>query len=284
MLERVGFIGLGDIGGPMARNLCDRFETHVFDLRGEAVQALVEAGARSASSCREVASRSELVGVCVLDDRGVRAVLEGENGVLAGAAPGTLVLIHSTVHPDTIRELAKTARARDVEVIDAPMTGGAAVTEKRQLRYMVGGEPEQLERCRPYLEASAGEIIHCGALGAGSVAKLCNNLVQFIAWLGYTEADRLAANAGLEREKLFEVLGWIMNENARTMMAGRSAFEADPDNDFLKARFTEVMLLAEKDLSLALEVGRTAGVTLPATALCTQELARLFAVPDPKRR
>jgi 3-hydroxyisobutyrate dehydrogenase len=164
------------------------------------------------------------------------------------------------------------------------MTGGRDGAAKQQLRYMVGGEEEIVDRVRPYLETSAGQITYCGALGSGAVAKLCNNFVQFNAWLGFVEAETLAAQAGLEKKALHDVLSWIMNDNARAMLAGRAAFEANPDNEFLRERFTGVMHLAEKDLSLALQVARDAGVAMPAAALVSQQLARLFAVPDPNRR
>jgi len=180
--------------------------------------------------------------------------------------------------------LAELGSNQGVHVVDAQMTGGAGVAEARQLRYMVGGDDAILDRLTPVLEASSSEITRCGAIGMGAVAKLCNNLVQFVCWQGYVEADGLAAAAGLPREKFDEVLSWLMNDNARVMLGGRSALQADPDNAFLKARFTEVMLLAEKDLTLALQVARENGVTMPVTALSTQQLARMFAVPDMKRR
>jgi len=284
MLKTVGFIGLGDIGEPMARNLCGDFETFVFDLRADAIATLVESGAKAASSCREIGERCEVIGVCVMDDAATEAVVTGSDGVLAGAARDAILVLHSTIHPDTVRRLAAQAGERGVHVIDAQMTGGRDGAAKRQLRYMVGGEEDLFERVRPYLETSAGQITHCGALGSGAVAKLCNNFVQFNAWLGFVEAETLAAQAGLEKKVLHDVLSWIMNDNARAMLAGRAAFEANPDNEFLRERFTGVMHLAEKDLSLALEVARDAGVAMPAAGLVSQQLARLFAVPDPNRR
>jgi 3-hydroxyisobutyrate dehydrogenase len=285
MARTFGFIGLGDIGEPMARNLCgDGCEAVVYDLRESAVATLVESGAKAASSCREVAERSEVIGVCVMDDAATRSVVTGDDGVFAGARPDSIVAIHSTVHPDTVRGLAEQGVQRGVHVVDAQMTGGRDRAASGELRFMVGGEPEIVERLRPYLERSASQITHCGALGSGAVAKLCNNFVQFNAWLGFVEAELLASQTGLEREKLHEVLGWIMNDNARAMLGGRAALEANPDNDFLRGRFTDVMHLAEKDLSLALQVARDAEVAMPAAALVSQQLARLFGVPDPKRR
>jgi 3-hydroxyisobutyrate dehydrogenase len=284
MVATVGFIGLGDIGEPMARNLCGPFEAVVFDLRPEAVDRLVESGAKPASSCREVGERCEVIGVCVLDDASTEAVVAGEDGILSGAARDTVIAIHSTIHPDTAKSLAARAAEQGVHVVDAQMTGGRGGAERGELRYMLGGDEAILERCRPVFATSAAEQTHCGGVGMGAVAKLCNNMVQYVSWQGYVEAATMADHAGLERDKFNEILSWLMNDNARAMLAGRSALDADPENEFLKNRFTEVMLLAEKDLSLALSVARGVGVSMPTAGLCTQQLARLFAVPDPKRR
>jgi 3-hydroxyisobutyrate dehydrogenase len=284
MIERVGFIGLGDIGEPMARNLCGAFEVVVHDLREEAMRKLVESGAKPAASAREVGERCEAVGVCVVDDAATTAVVAGPDGILAGARPGTILAIHSTIHPDTARALAARARERGVQLVDAQMTGGRGVAEQRRLRFMVGGDPAVLERLRPVLERSAAEITYCGDVGAGAVAKLCNNLVQFQAWLGYVEAFLMGTAAGLSEEVLLRVLAWIMNDNARTMLAGRSALERDPANAALRGHFERVLLLAEKDLALALDVARSHGVAMPGTALCSQQMARIFGVPDARRR
>lgn len=284
MIERVGFIGLGDIGEPMARNLCGAFEVVVHDLRADAVAKLVDSGAKSAASPREVGERSDAVCVCVLDDASTRAVVSGEAGILGGARAGAIVAIHSTIHPDTARELAAQAKPRGVHVVDAQMTGGRALAEQRRLRFMVGGEDEALAGIRPVLERSAAEITHCGGIGAGAVAKLCNNLVQFQAWQGYVDAFRIGTASGLSEETLLEVLAWILNDNARIFLAARKALEQNPDNAPLRERFTSVMKLAEKDLHLALDVAYRVGVSVPGTALCAQQTARLFAVPDMQRR
>ena len=284
MIERVGFIGLGDIGEPMARNLCGAFEVVVHDLRADAVAKLVESGAKPAHSAREVGERSDAVCVCVLDDAATRAVVAGENGILGGARPGSIVAIHSTIHPETARDLAKLAEERGARVVDAQMTGGRGLAEQKRLRFMVGGDAEALASIRPVLERSAAEITHCGGVGAGAIAKLCNNLVQFQAWQGYVDAMRIGTASGLSEETLLEVLGWIMNDNARTFLAARKALEQNPENAPLRERFTAVMKLAEKDLHLALDVAYRAGVSVPGTALCSQQMARLFGVPDMQRR
>ncbi len=118
----------------------------------------------------------------------------------------------------------------------------------------------------------------------GAVAKLCNNMVQYVAWQGYIEAAAMAQEAGLERDKFNEILSWLMNDNARAFLASRTVLEQEPDHGPLLAALGAAMKLAEKDLTLALAVGRDAGVALPGTALASQEVGRLFAIPDPKRR
>ena len=175
-VERVGFVGLGSIGQPMALNLCGEEhpwkEVVVFDLLEDALSPLVERGAIAAKSNREVGELCQVICVCVLDDAITEAVLCGDDGLLAGAKPGTVVAIHSTVKPSTVRTLAARAAERGVEVVDAQMTGGPAGAAARQLRFMVGGNAEALARCRPIFEAGAAEITNCGELGNGAVAKL----------------------------------------------------------------------------------------------------------------
>src|SRR5262245_33758101 len=148
MGPRVGFVGLGSIGQPMARRLLvGGLETTVFDLADSAVAALVAAGARGAASPRDVAAAADVIGVCVRDDADVRAVVLGADGLLAGAAPGSVVAIHSTILPRTVREVGAAAAARGVGVVDACVTGGPMGAERGTLTYMVGGDPAHLERC-----------------------------------------------------------------------------------------------------------------------------------------
>ena len=202
----------------------------------------------------------------------------------AHAARRIKIVIANYFFKSTSALLASLAALQGVHIVDAQMTGGRAGAEKAQLRYMLGGDDAILERCRPVFATSAAEQTNCGEVGMGAVAKLCNNLVQYVAWQGYVEAAGMAEQAGLERDKFNEILSWLFNDNARAMLAGRTALQADPDNEFLKGRFTEVMLLAEKDMTLALSLARSVGVTMPTAGLCTQQLARLFGVPDAKRR
>lgn len=281
--QRVGFIGLGFIGGPMAARLPRAgFETWVHDISSEAMAPLVAAGAHATTSAAAVAGKAGIIGVCVLDDVQTETVVCGTGGLLETAQPGTIIALHGTIHPDTTRRLAAAATAKGVSLVDAQMTGGPHGAAAGTLRYMVGGSEADFARIRPFLAASGQDIIHCGPLGTGTVAKLGNNLVQYCFWQALTEAQSLTRSQGIADEKIQEVLGWILNDSAVLMLAGRNALEADPDNDFLAERFAGAAKLLEKDLGLALEVGQDAGIDMPAATLTARSAAAILALPPKK--
>jgi 3-hydroxyisobutyrate dehydrogenase len=287
MSLRVGFVGLGNIGKPMARRLvAGGLETTVFDLIPAAVDELVAAGARGARSLREVAAASDIIGVCVRDDADVQAVVLGQDGLLAGAAAGTVIALHSTILPRTVTEVGAVAAARGGGVVDACITGGAMGAEQGTLTYMVGGDPAHLERCRPAFATSAAQIIHTGALGTGAATKLCNNLMTYLGFLSAFEATLLARCAGLSMEALEAVTcaNGNMTEQMRAfLMLHRLPAEQRKDADFqrLLRAFTT---LAEKDLAVTLAFAREHGVALPGTALCQQLMARVYGLEDENRR
>lgn len=173
---RAGFIGLGSQGGPMARRIVDAgHPTTLWDLRPSSFDAYADSGAVRAGSAADVGAASDLVGICVVDDAGVEAVLTGPDGVFAGMAPGGIVAIHSTVHPDTCRRMADVAREHHIDVVDAAVSGGGSAAAAGNLLVMVGGEDAIVQRCRPVFETYGNPIVHLGPLGAGQVAKLLNN-------------------------------------------------------------------------------------------------------------
>lgn len=287
MSMRVGFIGLGDIGRPMAERLVGGgLEVTVFDLRAEAVAALVQKGARGAASCAEVAAASEVVGVCVRDDDEVRGALFGAEGVLAGARRGALIALHSTILPRTVEEVGRAAAERGIAVVDAAITGGAAGAQAGTLTYMVGGDAEAVERCRPVFQTSAARVVHTGPLGSGAATKLCNNLLGYLAYLAVCEAGLLAERAGLATESLLEVTraGGHMTELMASFLRYRQRAEAQPADAALQARARHYTDLAEKDLAVTLAFARELGVTLPGTALCQQLMARVYGLRDEGRR
>jgi len=284
---RAGFIGLGDIGMPMAKRLvAGGLATTVFDVVAERVRELGAAGAQGASSPREVAAASDVVGVCVRDDADVRAVMGGPDGILAGAARGTVVAIHSTVLPATVIEVAAAAREHGVEVLDACVTGGAAVAEQGGLTVMAGGDAAAIERARPFFACFASKVVHTGPLGSGCKMKLCNNLMTYLAWTSIYEATMLARAAGLSQEVLEEVTssnGNLTEPMRRFILAHKLPEEVRKSEGFQRNMrlYTEV---AEKDLAATLALARECGITLPGTATASQIMARVYGLDDPKRR
>jgi 3-hydroxyisobutyrate dehydrogenase len=205
---RVGFIGLGSQGAPMARRIVDAgYPTTLWARRPASLEPFADTAAKVAGSPAELASASDLVCLCVVGDADVEELAGGDNGLLAGLSSGGVIAVHSTVHPNTCRKLAAKASARGVSVIDAPVSGGAPAAQEGRLLVMVGGEPDVLERCRPVFETYANPVVHLGGLGSGQVTKLLNNLM-FTANLG-TAATALALGhaLGVSPESLADVIG-----------------------------------------------------------------------------
>ncbi|MFQ5418352.1 MAG: NAD(P)-dependent oxidoreductase [Myxococcota bacterium] len=287
MSQRVGFVGLGNIGKPMALRLLEAgLPTTVFDVARAPVAELVAAGAKAASSARELAAESDVIGVCVRDDADVMAVVSGDEGLLAGAAPGAVVALHSTILPRTVHAVARLAEDRGVGVIDAPMTGGAFGATRGTLTYMVGGAPEHLERCRPAIETSAAKIVHAGELGSGAAVKLCNNLMTYLGFTAAFEAMLLADASGLSQKALHEVTrsNGNLNDQQAAFLGIYSASAGKRHDEGFQALLRSFADLAEKDLAVTLAFARENGVTLPATGLCQQLMARVYNVRDDRRR
>lgn len=211
-MVNVGFVGIGQQGGGMVRRMiAEGLPTTLWARRPEVLDEFP--GAARAASLRELGARSEIVGVCVVDDAGVEAVVLGTpdggaagDGLLAGMAPGGVIAIHSTVHPATCVRLGETAAARGVTVIDAPVSGGADAAEQGRLVVMVGGDRDVFERALPVLSTYGDPVVHMGPLGSGQLAKLVNN-VMFTAHLALAhDAMELAQGLGIDPARLVEVL------------------------------------------------------------------------------
>ncbi|MCV7031793.1 NAD(P)-dependent oxidoreductase [Mycobacterium sherrisii] len=204
---RVGFIGLGNQGGPMARRIIESgFPTTLWARRPASVAAFDDTPATIADSPAELAAASDLICLCVVRESDIDEVAGGEHGLLAGVMPGSVIAVHSTVHPDTCKSLAKKADAKGVSVIDAPVSGGGPAAAERRLVVMVGGDADTVESCRPVFETYGDPVVHLGELGTGQTAKLLNNLL-FTAQLGTAAtALWLAQSLGIAGERLVEVV------------------------------------------------------------------------------
>jgi len=204
---RVGFIGLGSQGGPMARRIIEAgYPVTLWARSPTTLEQFAGTGAKTAGSPAELAAASDLVCLCVRADADVDEVITGPDGVLAGLAAGGVIAVHSTVHPDTCRRLAGLAAAKDVRLIDATVSGGGPAAAAGHLLVMAGGDAETVEFCRPVFAAYADPIVHLGPVGAGQVTKLLNN-VLFTAHLG-TAASllTLGQSLGVDPLRLADVI------------------------------------------------------------------------------
>ncbi|MFD0363836.1 NAD(P)-dependent oxidoreductase [Nocardia sp. GCM10030253] len=271
---RVGFIGLGNMGAPMAKRLVDwPGGLTVCDMRADAAQPFIESGAAAAVSAEQVAREASVISVTVLNDEQVRTVVTGPEGILRTAAPGTVIAVHSTISDRTAEELAIECAEHGVELVDAPVSGGAPGAQRGQLAVLVGGSDAAFERVRGPFGCFADLVVHAGSVGAGTRMKLARNLLHFIAFTAATEAQRLAEAAGLDITTLGKV---VRHSDAVTggpgaiMLRDRTApIEV---GDFWLPILSHVRDLGEKDLTLALELGARLGVDLPLAELALDRL------------
>ena len=277
MTGAVGFIGLGNIGAPMARHLVDwPGGLVVCDARPEACEPFVADGARAVTTPAEVAAEADVISVMVRDDAQVEDVL---GGVLAAGRSGIVVAVHSTIAPGTAERLAERAAAGGVAVVDAAVTGGPMGAAEGKLAVMVGGDADAVERCREPFGRWAGRVEHFGPVGAGTRAKLARNLVTYVSYAAVGEALRLAETAGLDVHRLGEVIRY---SDALTGGPGSIAVRRTTaplaDDDPLRPPFAHGYELGEKDLHLALALGEELDVELPLTKQALAQLAAAFGM------
>jgi 3-hydroxyisobutyrate dehydrogenase len=236
----------------------------VFDVDPAACADCEQAGATRADSPRQLAEMCDVVSVMVRDDAQVRAVFTGPDGLLAGAAPGCVLVIHSTIHPSTAVELAELAAPGGVSVLDAPVSGGPGGAKEGRLAIMVGGDPDAFERARVVLDRMGDLVVHIGPVGYGTRAKLTRNAVHFISFAATTEAQRLAEAAGVDLQLLGRI---VRHTDAITGGPGSIMWRdrtgpLDPEDSWYPI-FDNVRKLGEKDLTLAIELAEQLGVDTP---------------------
>jgi 3-hydroxyisobutyrate dehydrogenase len=277
----VGVIGLGDIGRGVADAVLRAgIPLVVCDLRAEAT-ARFETSAHVAGTPALLGARADVVVVAVVDDRQVLAVLDGADGALAGAVPGSTVVILSTVSPRTIEAMAGLALRRDIDVLDCGVSGGPAASADGTLVAMVGGDAAVIERVRPVLDAFTSLVVHMGPLGAGLKAKLARNLVQYGSWLAAYEAQVLAEAAGIELAKLAEVIRESdkLIGGASRLMFRETVAPLPPDtHPGIVAAMGAGAALAHKDLRAAIELGQTLDVDLPLAHMTEDRCDAVFGL------
>jgi 3-hydroxyisobutyrate dehydrogenase-like beta-hydroxyacid dehydrogenase len=275
----VGFIGLGNIGAPMAEHLVDwPGGLVVCDVRPEACEPFVTKGARAVPTPADVAAEADVVSVMVRDDAQVEEVLDG---VLAARRSGVVLAVHSTIAAGTAERLAERAAPGGVAVVDAPVSGGAMGAAAGTLAVLVGGEDDAIDRCREPFGRWARLVAHFGPVGAGTRAKLARNLVTFVSYAAVGEALRLAEAAGVDLVRLGEV---VRHTDAITggpgSIAVRGTTAPMAEEDSMRPIFAHGFQLGEKDLRLALALGQELDVDLPLATLALEHLGSAMGVPS----
>ena len=274
-MTAIGFIGLGNMGGPMAKNLVAAgHEVKGFDVVEESLKRAEENGVARAASAAEAASGVEVVFTMLPAGQHVREVYLGDGGILEAAAANTLFIDSSTIDVGTAREVIAAAEAAGHAMVDAPVSGGVAGAEGGTLTMMVGGTEDAFARAKPYLEIVGKKVVHAGGAGNGQVAKVCNNMILGISMLAISEAFTLGKKLGLDPKALFDISSqasgscWAMlNHNPVPGIVETAASNRD-----YKPGFAAAMM--HKDLKLSQEAASQAGAATPMGA----EAAALYTL------
>ena len=264
MITRVGFIGLGIMGRPMALNLLKAdFQVVAWSRTATKIASLVEAGAEAATSPREAAAHADAVITIVSDTPDVREVMLGSDGVIEGAHPGLIAIDMSTISPAATVEIAATLQSAGIRMLDAPVSGGEAGAIAGSLSIMVGGDAAVFNECKPVFAAMGKRITYVGAQGHGQIAKLCNQVIGVLTLEAVAEGMVLAAKAGVDVQRVVEAVtggaadSWMLRNQAPRMLA----------RDFAAGFFIH---LQQKDLRLVMELANRVHAPLPGTALVQQ--------------
>ncbi len=276
---KVGFVGLGNIGRPMALRLtASPHDVSVYDVAPEPLTELAAAGAEVAPDLATLGAQADVVCVMVRDDDQVREVLDG---LLVDPREGLVVVVHSTLAPQTPEELASLAAGRGVRLLDAPVSGGPVGASDGTLAVMVGGEPADFARAEEVLCHLGTQIVHAGPVGAGTRFKLARNLIHFVSFAAVTEAQRLAEASGIDLRALGEV---VRHTDAITggpgaIMHRTTTGPVDPD-DFWYGVLGHVLALGEKDLGHAIGLADGLGVDVPLARLALERLGPGLGLSD----
>lgn len=267
METKIGFIGVGEMGFPMAKRLINAgYKLSVFDMVKEPLVSLQNAGAHIGGSPKEVAEKSEIVIVMVRTTAQAESVISGENGVLAGALPGSTILLMSTIDPFMVKKLEGLAKGKDVGLLDAPVSGAKQGAEAGTLTVMVGGIEDVFRKCKPIFDVLGKNIFYLGDIGMGESAKLINNLLLLVNMCTAYEAVALAKKAGVKMDVLFNLIkvstgnSWII-EHWDMVTSWKDNYKPGGTLD-----------LVYKDINLTLDLGENLKVPLYLSSLAKQLL------------
>ncbi len=266
-MAKIGFVGLGNMGLPMAQNLVKAgHAVSGFDLSEYATERLAVGGGTRVSSAPDACHDAEIVITMLPAGEQVREVYLGDGGLLAVVAPGTLLIDSSTIDVETARDVAQAASGKGLAMIDAPVSGGVAGAQAATLTFMVGGPEDAFERARPVLEKMGKTIVHAGAAGNGQAAKICNNMILGASMIVVSEAFLLAEKLGLDAQRLFDIASKSSGQcwSLTSYCPVPGPVPTSPANRDYKAGFTAAMML--KDLKLAQAAARATRATTPLGA------------------
>ena len=270
-MEKLGFIGLGNMGKGMALNLARAgYPLTVHDVRPEPVQELVKAGARASGSPREVAENSEIVITMVTSSPHVEQIMFGDDGVLAGMKKGNIIIDMSTIDPIVTRKVAAAAAEKGIDMMDAPVSGAPPKAADGTLSIMVGGKKEIFDQCKPILDVMGEKIIHAGDVGMGEVVKLANNLAAAVAGVGAFEGFLFGVKLGADPKILYDVMStssgnsWVI----QTRVPYPNVIPGSPANDDFVPGFTADLMA--KDLGLILSAAEATRIPLLGASLARQ--------------
>lgn len=257
----IGFIGIGNMGGPMCRNILNKGEhqVRVYDLSADAVARCTALGARAGDSPGAVAADADVVMTSLPHPRDVEAVVLGPDGIIEHLKPGAIYCDLSTNSPLTVRKLAAALAERGIEMLDAPVSGGVVAADKATLAVMAGGARETFDRLLPVLQCLGENIVYCGGTGTGCVAKLCNNLIAFCNMAASAEGLMLGVAAGID----LQVLNQVIRNSSGNSMTFRATAKNAASGDWTPSFALD---LAYKDMHLALELADELGVPLSLSA------------------
>jgi 3-hydroxyisobutyrate dehydrogenase-like beta-hydroxyacid dehydrogenase len=259
-METIGFVGTGAMGTALLSRLqISRTSATAFDLLPEALKRAKALGAEPAASAKAVAQRSTLIDVIVRTDQEVLDCTIGDEGILEGASPGTLVLLHSTIRPTTTKQVAQAAADKRVYVIDACMTGVPSVARDGGLTFLVGGQRALFNRAKPHLLSMGKDAVYMGPLGSGNVTKLIKNLVTASEALIIYEAIQIGKAAGIDYRAALELMKKTQSEPLLNRWETRFDFSGP------ELKFNSGANLYDKDLPLAAELGKVLGAEIPVT-------------------
>ena len=273
MNERIGFIGLGAMGGPMAKNVIKKgYQVKVYDIAQERMAPLLEAGAEAGSSCKDIAETSDIIITMLPSSPHVKEAVLGSSGIIQGIRKGSILIDMSTIDPLTTREIEKALAEKGVEMLDAPVARGVPAATKGTLAVFVGGAEMTFERCKDVISAMATDIDYVGEIGAGEVVKLVNNLILAVTVCALAEGLVLGIKAGVEPDRLFKAL----SQGSANSFALQNHYR----NFVFKGKFDEGVFPVEyilKDIDLVLKTAERFNVPQYFGGLASQVYQQALA-------